>query len=43
VVPLFLGRGARLFENLGGGPAGYELVGLASSPAVAHYTFVRAR
>lgn len=43
VVPLILGGGARLFENLDGGPTGYECVGLESSPAVAHFTFVRAR
>jgi len=41
VVPLFLGGGSRLFENLSGGPAGYECVGLVSSPAVAHYTYAR--
>ena len=42
VVPLLLGGGSRLFENLDGGPSGYECVGLVSSPAVAHYTYVRA-
>lgn len=41
VVPTFLGGGSRLFEDLGGGPSGYECVGLASSPAVAHFTYVR--
>ena len=41
VVPLFLGGGSRLFDDLDGGPAGYECVGLASTPAVAHYTYVR--
>jgi len=41
VVPAFLGAGSRLFENLDGGPAGYECVGLVSSPAVAHYTYIR--
>jgi dihydrofolate reductase len=41
VVPLLLGRGSRLFENLDGGPDGYECVDLASSRAVAHYTYVR--
>ncbi len=41
VVPLFLGGGSRLFEKLDGGPAGYECVGLVSSIAVAHYTYVR--
>ena len=41
VVPMLLGGGSRLFDNLDGGPAGYECVGLACSPAVAHYTYVR--
>jgi dihydrofolate reductase len=41
VVPLILGRGTRLFENLEGGPEGYECVGLVSSPAAAHYTYRR--
>jgi dihydrofolate reductase len=41
VVPLFLGGGSRLFDNLNGGPAGYECVSLVSSPAVAHFTYVR--
>ena len=43
VVPLFLGAGSRLFENLDGGLAGFECVGLVSSSAVAHYTYVRSR
>ena len=41
VVPLFLGSGARLFDNLDGGPEGYECVALVSSSAAAHYTYVR--
>ena len=41
VVPLLLGAGTRLFEDLEGGPAGYECAGLVSSPAAAHYTYVR--
>jgi dihydrofolate reductase len=41
VVPVLLGAGSRLFENLDGGPSGYECTGLASSPAVAHYTYAR--
>ena len=36
VVPMLLGAGERLFENLDGGPAGFESVELVSSPAVAH-------
>ena len=43
VVPLLLGGGYRLFENLDGGPVGFECVGLVSSPAVAHYTYESAR
>jgi dihydrofolate reductase len=41
VVPMLLGGGSRLFENLDGGPVGYKCVGLVSSPAVAHFTYVR--
>jgi dihydrofolate reductase len=41
VVPMLLGAGNRLFENLDAGPAGYECVGLVSSQAAAHYTYVR--
>ena len=41
VVPVLLGAGARLFDNLGGGPEAYEFVGLDSSAAAAHYTYVR--
>jgi dihydrofolate reductase len=42
VVPKLLGQGERLFENLDGGPSGYECVELVSSPRVAHYRFARA-
>lgn len=41
VVPLLLGGGSRLFESLDGGASGYECVGLVSSAAVTHYTYVR--
>lgn len=41
VVPALLGGGSRLFKNLNGGPTGYECVGLVSSAAVAHYSYVR--
>jgi dihydrofolate reductase len=41
VAPVLLGGGERLFENLHGGPAEFECVELVSSPAVAHYTYVR--
>jgi dihydrofolate reductase len=43
VVPVLLGSGSRLFENLDGGPCGYECTGLSSSPAAAHYTFAATR
>ena len=36
IVPVLLGSGERLFENLDGAPAGYEVVEFVSSPAVAH-------
>jgi hypothetical protein len=39
VVPLLLGSGSRLFENLDGGPSGYECTEFVSSPAAAHYTY----
>jgi dihydrofolate reductase len=44
VVPVLLGGGARLFENLDGGPAGYECVGMgmANPATAAHYTYARA-
>src|SRR5262245_13029620 len=41
VVPVLLGGGERLFDNLDGGPPGYECVDLVSSPAAAHFTYVR--
>ena len=41
VAPVLLGGGERLFDDLGGGPEGFECVGLVSSPRVAHYTYVR--
>jgi hypothetical protein len=41
VVPMFLGGGSRLFEDLDGGPTGYECVGLVSSTAAAHYAYIR--
>jgi dihydrofolate reductase len=41
IVPSLLGAGERLFENLDGGPRGYECVELVSSPAVAHVRFAR--
>jgi dihydrofolate reductase len=41
VVPILLGDGERLFDNLDGGPDGYECVELVSSPSVAHVRFAR--
>jgi dihydrofolate reductase len=42
VVPLLLGGGERLFEDLDGGHAGYACVAIESSPAVAHFRYARA-
>jgi dihydrofolate reductase len=41
IVPVLLGSGERLFDNLGGGPVGYKCVQLVSSPAVVHARFAR--
>ena len=41
IVPILLGAGERLFDNLGDAPEGYECVELASSPAVAHVRLAR--
>jgi dihydrofolate reductase len=41
VAPVLLGGGERLFDDVGGGTAGLELVELVASPAVAHYRFAR--
>ena len=41
VVPLLLGGGSRLFENLDGGAGAFECVELVSSPAAAHFSYVR--
>jgi dihydrofolate reductase len=41
IVPILLGGGERLFDNLDGGPAGYECVEFVGSPAVVHARFVR--
>jgi dihydrofolate reductase len=43
VVPVLLGGGARLFDNLGGRQTAYECVGVVSTPAASHYTYRRAR
>jgi dihydrofolate reductase len=39
LVPVFLGGGARLFENLGPEPPELELAGTVDSPAVTHLTY----
>jgi dihydrofolate reductase len=41
VVPILLGRGERLFDDLDGGPDGYECTEFVSSPSVAHFRFSR--
>jgi dihydrofolate reductase len=41
IVPILLGGGERLFDNLDGGPAGYECVEFAGSPTVAHAWLAR--
>ena len=40
IVPILLGGGERLFDNLDG-PVGYECVELVSSPSVVHARFTR--
>jgi hypothetical protein len=42
IVPVLLGAGERLFDNLDG-PAGYEPVELTCSPSVAHVRLARAQ
>jgi dihydrofolate reductase len=41
IAPVLLGRGERLFDNLDGGPDGYECVEFVGSPAVLHARFVK--
>jgi dihydrofolate reductase len=41
IVPVLLGSGERLFDNLGGGPAGYECIEFVNSGSVAHARFAR--
>jgi dihydrofolate reductase len=41
IVPVLLGQGERLFDNLDGGPKGYEVVEYASSPNVMHVHLTR--
>ena len=40
-VPVLLGRGERLFDNLDGGPSGYEVVEFVGTPAATHVRFAR--
>jgi len=40
-VPVLLGAGERLFDNLDGGPRGMELAEFAASERVAHSRFIR--
>jgi dihydrofolate reductase len=39
VVPVLLGGGARLFDNMDGRQTAYECVRVVSSPSVSHYKF----
>jgi dihydrofolate reductase len=41
IVPIILGRGERLFDNLDGGLEGYECVELVCSSSVAHVRLAR--
>lgn len=41
IAPILLGGGARLFDDLGGGPQGYECVELIGSPTAAHVRLAR--
>ncbi|MFE3290849.1 dihydrofolate reductase family protein [Rhodococcus sp. NPDC059234] len=41
IVPILLGGGERLLDDLDGGADGYQCVEFVSSPAVAHARFVR--
>ena len=41
VTPVLLGRGERLLDDLGGGPAALEPVEVVASPAVAHFRYAR--
>jgi dihydrofolate reductase len=41
IVPILLGRGERLFDDLDGGPHGYECVEFTASPSVAHVRLAR--
>jgi dihydrofolate reductase len=38
-IPMFLGNGARLFDNMDGRQTGFECVRVVSSPSVIHYKY----
>jgi dihydrofolate reductase len=42
IVPILLGNGERLFDNLNGGAVGYQCVELVASPSVMHVRVARA-
>jgi dihydrofolate reductase len=41
IAPVFLGRGERLFDDLGPAVAGYDCIAVAASPSVAHIRLAR--
>jgi dihydrofolate reductase len=41
IAPVLLGRGERLFDNLGGGPSGYEVTEWVGTPAAQHVVLGR--
>ena len=41
IAPVLLGSGERLFDNLDGGPEGYECTELVSTPAAVHVRLTR--
>ena len=43
MAPIFLGGGERLFDDLDGGPEGYECTGVVCSPSVTHIQVARVR
>lgn len=43
IAPVLLGGGERLFDNLDGGPAGYEVVEFAGTPSALHVRLRRER
>ena len=41
LVPILLGRGERLFEGVGDGMHGLELIRVVAAPKVTHLKFVK--